>query len=870
MWGTVGFEVGEEGDPLGSLAPTSVDPDTLTLQQRAQRPTVPKTIGRLTLAETLGVGGMGVVIAAYDEALGRRVAVKLIRDRASGQAVSDDERRRLLREARSMAQLSHPNVVEVYDAGTIDGHVYLSMELVKGQTLKQWLASAPRSCDEILAVFSQAGRGLAAAHGQALVHRDFKPSNVLVADDGRVLVTDFGLARTVGRRISMAATGPSASLLSSMSEVQTTITASDCAVGTPAYMPPEQHVRGVEADARADQFAFCAALYEALYQVQPFGGTTMPEIYFAKQQGALQRPGAKARPLPRAVRRAIMRGLEAEPNARWPSMDALLQRLRPGRRTLARRHLAWAAGLAVVMVAQMLGSIVPAIPDARCHGGPEACAQLEPTEAAPASGTPAATEFDGLQPRLLEAEALLEAAQYDRAATVASSVLLEARAPGQQRFAAPAALVLGRTEAAQARLGAAQQHLTEALHAAQAEGDDRTVVEAASSLAVLLASQLGRPPEGLQWIRHARARLARLDPDELLRARVLLAQGLVLGHMSEHEAAASVLERGLMLSDGLGEQAVHVGIDLRQALANELLALGYSEHARSLLQQALADARVRKGARHPDVGRLIFDLSLALQQLDRWDDVPRLRQEALEIFEGSLGSRHPLIARALRGLGDAKLDTGHQQDGEAYYRRAMAILERGVVDEEPDHVLRVQLTERLAQSLAHRGEVDEALVLLRRAIAMARRLDDRAAEYRVRRVLLWLLRGDDYEQEHHREADALGQDVRRDPDPLPAGQREDLALWAASLRKRGRLEEAEALYRELVDSPQGPTPTERGSWGFSLARVLADSGRAQQAHAQARRALAELELGDTESTADLRARIEGWLLEQGAQEPERW
>jgi len=151
--------------------------------------------GRYTLLGTLGQGGMGLVLAAYDARLDRRVALKLLRSRRGSRSEKTEEAR-LLREAQAMARLNHPNVVAVYDAGTLEnGSVFIAMEYVQGQTLSRWRQQQERSWREVLGVYLAAGQGLPAAHAAGLVHRDFKPDNVLVGEDGRVKVTDFGLAR---------------------------------------------------------------------------------------------------------------------------------------------------------------------------------------------------------------------------------------------------------------------------------------------------------------------------------------------------------------------------------------------------------------------------------------------------------------------------------------------------------------------------------------------------------------------------------------------------------------------------------------------------------------------------------------------------
>lgn len=293
-------------------------------------------IGRYTILQVLGEGGMGVVYAAYDPDLDRKVALKLLRPRSDGGVASEAARLRLLREARAMAKLTHPNVITVYEVGTVGERDFVAMEFVDGLDLSRWLAAEERGWRDVLDLFLQAGRGLAAAHHAGLVHRDFKPANVLVRGDGVALVTDFGLARSKGSEevetsIETPRVADSADL-----------TQTGAILGSPAYMSPEQHT-GAEADERSDQFSFCVALYEALCGERPFAGRTLEEIRTAVLSGAVAEP--KGVEIPTRVRRAIVRGLGLTPDARFPTMDALLAEL--GKSSGRRRRSLAIASLAV-------------------------------------------------------------------------------------------------------------------------------------------------------------------------------------------------------------------------------------------------------------------------------------------------------------------------------------------------------------------------------------------------------------------------------------------------------------------------------------------------------------------------------------------
>ncbi len=256
----------------------------------------------------LGAGAMGVVYRARHLRLDRPVALKLRRTASLDHA-------RLEREARAMAKLSHPNVVAVYDVGTWDEDVYIAMEFVDGCSLRAWLASAKRPWRTVLDVCMQAGHGLAAAHAAGIVHRDFKPDNVLVGADGRVRVADFGIARGSGSPVAspdgVASLGPD-------------LTGTGGMPGTPAYMAPEQF--GGVADAKSDVFAFSVVLYEALFGQRPFGGSSLPELLFNVSKGNVRKPPTNSE-VPEVVTRLVLAGLAVDPAARLPSVALLLDLL---------------------------------------------------------------------------------------------------------------------------------------------------------------------------------------------------------------------------------------------------------------------------------------------------------------------------------------------------------------------------------------------------------------------------------------------------------------------------------------------------------------------------------------------------------------
>jgi tetratricopeptide (TPR) repeat protein len=302
-------------------------------------------LGRYVLLERVGAGGMGVVWAAYDPELDRRVAIKLLHYEAGGSR-GDKARRRLVHEARAMARVSHPNIIAVHDVVEVDDRVFMIMELVTGRTLGAFLRDPSRGWREVVELFIAAGRGLAAAHDQGVVHRDFKPDNVLVGDDGRVRVGDFGLASTVR--------GSTPSLLAAFEGDPADAEAARTAgfIGTPAYMAPEQFA-GESIDARTDQFAFCVALWESLYGKRPFAGTSVTTLAAAVVDGDVALPPDR-RSVPARIERAVRRGLARSPEARHADVRALLDELE---RALHGRRKRVVLATTAIGIAAIVGAI---------------------------------------------------------------------------------------------------------------------------------------------------------------------------------------------------------------------------------------------------------------------------------------------------------------------------------------------------------------------------------------------------------------------------------------------------------------------------------------------------------------------------------
>jgi WD40 repeat protein len=349
--------IDRHGDSLGSVGDETLVGDSTEPFDEPAPPGYadePTHIGRYLILRRIGEGGMGVVYAAYDNELDRRVAIKLVHSRTGS-----DQRVRVRREAQAMARLSHPNVVQVYEVADFEQQVFVAMEFVVGPTLAEWTRAQPASPTRwrtILSKYIEVGRGLAAAHAVNLVHRDFKPANAIVGDDGRVRVLDFGIARASDPTreldddpvVELAHAGDSSDPLA------TPLTRTGALVGTPAYMSPEQFERR-SVDARSDQFSFCVALYEALYGERPFAGTSTATLLINVLAGKL-RPVPPRADVPSWVREVVVRGLASDPNARWPAMSALLEALEADpdvRRRRRQRAITWASAA----VLTVLGSV---------------------------------------------------------------------------------------------------------------------------------------------------------------------------------------------------------------------------------------------------------------------------------------------------------------------------------------------------------------------------------------------------------------------------------------------------------------------------------------------------------------------------------
>ncbi|RKH13897.1 serine/threonine protein kinase [Corallococcus sp. CA047B] len=693
-------------------------------------------VGRYIVLGLLGEGGMGRVHAAHDPELDRKVALKLLNLARLGEDSLAQARQRLEREARTMARLSHPHVAQLHDVGEFQGQLFLVMELVEGGTLRRWLLEKPRTRREILARFIQAADGLAATHALDIIHRDFKPDNVLLTRDGQVRITDFGLANAAGGLGPFREDGAVVS-----GEAPLTVTGAF--LGTLAYGAPEQ-LRGERGDARSDQFAFCVALYEALNGQRPFAGTTREELLASMLR---QEVRPEKRGVPSWLKAVVRRGLSVDPSRRFESMQALRARL-------SREVGAWKRSAATAVLAGGLvglGFLVlgpsAATPAEACQGSERHLAGI--WDASVRESTHQAflrTEDPAAEASFQAVASTLE--RWSRDWTRAHQSACEAtRVFGEQ----PEAVLGLRMTCLDQRLGELSR-LTVALQGADARtvergfklgasltgvgrcADVRTLQEAVSlpedprvraavdavraELARASAERLaGHTPEALRIVLPARERAlathhrpleaeahhltARLQEDaeafedareSLARgalaaeagrhlgvlARVLLSQAWLHGYsLGRPPEARPFLQRARAVAEALRDTELDTLMDQMQA---ELLEQeGRFSEAEPLLRASLETASAR--GQHVAHAELTGRLGLLLQQQGRLLEAKRWQEEALRLHEEHFGPGHRDTGRALANLGGTLALLGELARAEAVLQRALAILRKTLGEE---------------------------------------------------------------------------------------------------------------------------------------------------------------------------------------------
>jgi len=776
--------------------------------------------GCFRIVHPLGRGGMGVVYLADHLQLERKVALKL-HSVAAGSAGTS----RLVREARAMASVVHDNVITVYDVGTVDGQVYIAMEYIDGGTLRDWLARKPRKWQEIVKVLAAAGRGLAAAHAAGLVHRDFKPDNVLVGLDGRVRVADFGLARAAegddGVRLRwrdatvLTAEGRSMAVTT---EQGLRLTATGALVGTPAYMSPEQH-DGRTADARSDQFAFCVSLYEALYGERPFRGKNLVELVSSMVGGEPVIP-SRAREVPPWIRRVLLRGLARDKVARFPDMNALLRELERDPAQARRRWLG--IGTAVVLatvgvgVAQQVASRDPCAGGAERIGqvwGPSQGAALE--QALAEHGGPVGTTVGPRVRARLDAHAESWTAAYRDACEATRLRQVQSEEALDLRMAC---LDTRREELAA---------LAEALTAGDAE------VAARADQASLSLSPV-EPCADVEALRRVeRVGPADREPAEAVRRGAARAKGQqAAGHYTE---ALALAEEALAQARVLGYASLEA--EALERVGDARLKLGEREAGAQAYEGALTSAI----AAGDDRGALVALLGLVYvegYQLERFEAGERwLRQADAWLRRVDDDGMLELQRHLYEGL--MRREQGRLREAVEALERARAVVDELPGEQAQDAQLRV--TAALAVTLRVQGEVEAALATHAEAIALAKGLygpehpsyatelnnagaarlqhgDVKGSEGLLRRALE--IREASFGPAH----------------PSVLEGRINLAIAVSQL---GRQDEAVELLKAAEQQAERAEPTIRVELLVMLSGVRSEQGRFDEADAVLRRALAE-------------------------------
>lgn len=794
------------------------------------------TVDRYVVLQLVGSGGMGQVFAAYDPQLDRKIALKFVR------AEPDHEhaaalRTRLLREARAMARLTHPNVVTVFDAGAYGDDVFIAMEFVDGTTARKWVQRS-RGWREVLGMYLQAGRGLAAAHAAGLVHRDFKPENVLIASDGTVRVTDFGLVKRAG--------GETDDVPLEIRETadahrpfDATLTEAGTYMGTVGYMAPEA-LRGEPTDARADQFSFCAAAYEALYGDFLFPSTSFAAYRAAVLEGQVMPPPSGTR-VPARIRRALVRGLSPRPEDRFPSLDALLRELE--RETRVAIAVASVTAAALVIAAGGWVWMAPTAQE-RCAaaGAPVTStwtSQRRETirRAFEATGSPQARDA------WAGAERTLDAWARDWSAQAVSTCRARSENPSSALVVREQACLEGASD----EFGTLLQLL---------ETPDPKLVSSAISAAFALplprqcanAQRLGSLPvpvdgaSARERTRHLQSQLAearatryagryadalgkakavvasaRAAGDRSVLAEALWETGALQDYTADFKGAVASFEEADVLAEALGFDW------LRTKIAVELVYANY------LLEDA--------GAAH------------------RWAALTRAR---LERMGGDDGMR----AKVLRYEGEVLVQEGRREEGVAIQREGLAVARTVYGDGDP---LVLSTTIELANALDGMGEFDEALTLAERGFEGRVRLfggESPQANF-ARSVLAYILLDvGDYDRAQllaHEQVDiaerVYGPDHFRVADAC--------GNLATALLAEGDVERALELYaraHELYARSQGPDSYYAASALTDVARAELAKGNPQKAAALARESLAKVEKNKMGEEAAREAAREPLLL----------
>ncbi len=804
--------------------------------------------GRYLVLSELGRGGMGVVYMAYDPDMDRRIALKLLSVGTDRETLGNRSRERLLREAQALAQLSHPNVVAAYDVGTIDKSVFVAMELVEGQDLKTWQKETKPDRRHLVEALVAAGQGIAAAHQAGLIHRDIKPGNLIVGQDGRVRVLDFGLARATVQPEPMNGVRESDfDLVSEGTKLRSSLTLDGAVVGTPGYMAPEQYLGG-EVDEYTDQYSFCVTLFEALYGVRPVRARKLKDLREKVTAGQIESPPAQAK-VPARLGRIALRGLSVAKEDRYPSMTALLADLSLDPRV--RRRRIWLSVLMVLLVALSFAgaSAFQAHRQRLCQGAEARLAGVWDDQvqkliqkgfaASPRAHAP--DTFRRLVKRLdRHADDWLamrsEACQATRVRGEQSGQLMDLRMRcldrrlGEmqaltQMFARRAdEEVVDRALEAVFKLTKIEVCAdTEALTAAVALPEDAQIRKQLTQLRRQLdetatLKKMGKYQEASAGIGAMVETASKLDYPPVLADALYLQANLEMAN-GKYERAKDLYYQA-MRAAAYAQNEMRVA-DSWSGVVVALTKLGKYDQA--LVCRAAALVAVAATGDNPLVyARVLSVLAEVHDKQARPQQALKLQQQALALRESVLPADHPEVAQSLNSLGTVYLNLEELEQAHQHYLRALSIMEKAYG---PNHPKVVPPLSNLGLVFKRQGKARQALAVWRRSLRIEEQVlgsahpDLAISLYNLGNILRGLERYDEAQVAFAR-ALAIREQALGLEHPLLANPLLGLANLAFS---RQQYEKALTYYRRslaIAEKTMGPDHPQTAFALFNLGNVF--------------------------------------------------
>tara|TARA_R110002096_G_scaffold435826_2_gene663629 strand:+ start:174415 stop:177390 length:2976 start_codon:yes stop_codon:yes gene_type:complete len=805
---------------LPSVEPTIADAER---QFRAGQ-----QVGRYSLIRIAGQGGMAVVYLAYDPELDRNVALKLLRGSST-----DKHKDRLRREAQAMAKVHHANVAQVFDVGSHDGEVFIAMEFVAGETLTSWLASEKRAWKEIVEAFADAGRGLQAAHDANLVHRDFKPDNVLIAEaDGRVCVCDFGLVSPLGKTEEP---------LPDSKGKPEQLTQTGTVLGTPAYMAPEQML-GEAANARGDQFSFCVALFEALYEARPYAGETADDVRGNAIAGRIS--AATNTTVPQRVRAVLARGLSGDPAKRFPSIRILLTQLEKA----ASPRRRWRYGVAAALVASLgIGAWGLAHKSdaaiAPCGGAAQALADVwsDTRRGEVLAARPSQTS----EPTMLQSLASRFVSRVDERAdawttqhTQACKATRVHKHQSQEHLALRMACLEEQRIGLQAFLGEVDASDSSSLDRAVQSLDALAHPRECANLATLESRAPSLKSANNSEFTVVRQNIAKVQAKMQLgqaSSALALAQEemptvLATGDMHLIAQARTQLASLLEEAGALGEAKTMYETALSEAVAAEdemLVAtvwiglvhlVGYAQQEHEMARQlvTVAEVALRRVPKHDALAlRLRGTVAMLASSEDKLEQAEEGFRAVSKGYEQSLGAFHPRTLNALHNLGDVLRRRGKLEEARGIWLELLRTQEERFGR---DHSSVASTLIQLAHDEYQRGLIPQALAKYQRALAirvhaLGPQSPKVAASHTT--VGLALSATGDYSaaREHHSKALQIWQSTLG---PNHGNVAIALNNLASTEFRDGNLDAAEALYKQSYERKKSNLGATHASVAFPL------------------------------------------------------